>query len=94
MLLCSAWRVAVGMDGVCVWLGFAKIKKVVYCKHMARRKSEERNVRSLFKLAGGKSYAITIPIETVREWDWQERQKLKLTIDEKKKRIIVEDWSK
>ncbi len=51
-------------------------------------------MRSLFKLAGGKSYAITIPIETVREWDWQERQKLKLTIDEKKKRIIVEDWSK
>ncbi len=61
---------------------------------MARRKSEERDVRSLFKLAGGKSYAITIPIEIVREWGWRERQKLKLTVDEKKKRIIVEDWTK
>ena len=51
-------------------------------------------MRSLFKLAGGKSYAITLPIEVVREWGWQERQKLKLTIDDKKKRIIVEDWKK
>ncbi len=49
-------------------------------------------MRSLFKLAGGKSYAITLPIEVVRSWGWQDRQKLKLTIDEKKKRIIVEDW--
>jgi DNA primase len=61
---------------------------------MARRKLEERNVRSLFKLAGGKSYALTLPIEVVRDWGWQNRQKLQLTIDEKKKRIIVEDWSK
>jgi DNA primase len=61
---------------------------------MARRKLEERNVRSLFKLAGGKSYALTLPIEVVRDWGWQNRQKLQLTIDEKKKRIIVEDWTK
>ena len=61
---------------------------------MARRKLSERNVRSLFKLAGGKSYALTLPIEVVRAWGWQDRQKLKLTIDEKKKRIIVEDWEK
>ena len=57
---------------------------------MARRKLEERNTRSLFKLAGGKSFALTIPIEIVREWGWQNRQKLKLTIDEKNKRVIVE----
>jgi hypothetical protein len=61
---------------------------------MARRKREERNVRSLFKLAGGKSYAITLPIEVVREWAWQDRQKLKLIIDDKKKRITIEDWKK
>ena len=67
---------------------------VVYYVHMARRKLEERNVRSLFKLAGGTSYAITLPIEVVRDWGWQDRQKLKLTIDEKKKRIVVEDWRK
>jgi hypothetical protein len=61
---------------------------------MARRKLEERNVRSLFKLAGGKSYALTLPIEVVRDWGWQNRQKLKLTIDEKQKRIVIEDWKK
>ena len=60
---------------------------------MARRKLEERNVRSLFKLAGGKSFALTIPIEIVRSWGWQNRQKLKLTIDEKNKRVIVENWN-
>lgn len=59
---------------------------------MARRKIEERNVRSLFKLAGGKSYALTLPIEVVRNWGWQNHQKLKLTIDEKQKRVIIEDW--
>lgn len=58
---------------------------------MARRKSEERNMRSLFKLAGGKSYALTLPIEVVREWGWKDRQKLKLTIDEKNKRVIIEE---
>jgi DNA primase len=67
---------------------------MVYLPHMARRKLADRNVRSLFKLAGGKSYAITLPIETIREWGWRDRQKLRLTIDEKKKRIIVEDWTK
>jgi len=61
---------------------------------MARRKLEERDIRSLFKLAGGKSYAITLPIEVIREWGWRDRQKLKLTVDEKKKRIVVEDWHK
>jgi DNA primase len=60
---------------------------------MARRKLEERNVRSLFKLAGGKSFALTLPIEIVRGWGWHNRQKLKLTIDEKNKRVIVEEMS-
>ena len=67
---------------------------MLYFAHMARRKLEERNVRSLFKLAGGKSYALTLPIEIVRMWGWQDRQKLKLTIDEKNKRVVVEDWKK
>ena len=67
---------------------------VLHCLYMARRTLNERNVRSLFKLAGGKSYAITLPIEVVRAWGWQERQKLQLVIDEKKQRIIVQDWEK
>lgn len=58
---------------------------------MARRKLEERNQRSLFKLAGGRSYAITLPIETLREWGWCDGRQLKLSIDVKKKRIMVEN---
>jgi DNA primase len=61
---------------------------------MPRRKLEDKNVRSLAKTSGGRSYAITLPIEVVRRWRWKNRQKLQLTIDEKKKRIIIEDWKK
>jgi hypothetical protein len=41
--------------------------------------------------AGGKSYAITLPIETLRAFDWEVHQKLKLTVDQKTKRVIVEE---
>jgi bifunctional DNA-binding transcriptional regulator/antitoxin component of YhaV-PrlF toxin-antitoxin module len=51
-------------------------------------------MRSLFKLAGGRSYAITLPIETLRSWGWCDGRQLKLTIDEKKHRIVVEDQEK
>ncbi len=59
---------------------------------MARRKIENKNVRSLSKVSGGRSYAITLPIDVIRRWRWKNRQKLSLTIDNKKKRIIIEDW--
>ncbi|MCR4328276.1 MAG: hypothetical protein NUV53_02035 [Patescibacteria group bacterium] len=59
---------------------------------MPRRKIENKNVRSLNKTSNGKSYAITIPVDVVRRWRWKNRQKLSLTIDNKKKRIVVEDW--
>jgi len=61
---------------------------------MARRKIQQRNIRSLSKTSSGKSYSITLPIETIRRWKWQKRQKVQLAIDEKKKRIIIEDWKK
>ncbi len=59
---------------------------------MARRKLENRLVRSLNKTSGGKSYGITLPIEVVRAFRWQRRQKLELVVDEKNKRIIIQDW--
>jgi len=65
---------------------------MVYLGGMARRKLEERDMRTLFKLAGGKSFAVTIPIDIVRSWGWQNNQKLKLTIDEQHKKITVEEW--
>jgi len=61
---------------------------------MSRRKIQDKNVRSLSKTSGGKSYAITIPVDVVRLWRWKNRQKLQLRIDQKKKRIIIEDWKK
>jgi len=60
---------------------------------MGRRKIKDKNVRSLCKTSGGKSYTITLPIDVIRRWRWKNRQKLQLTIDEKKKRVVIEDWS-
>ena len=49
-------------------------------------------IRSLVKTSGGTSYALTIPIEIIRKFDWIKRQKLQLSVDEKKKRITISDW--
>jgi len=61
---------------------------------MARRKIQQRNIRSINKTSGGKSYSITLPVEVIRHWRWKNRQKVQLTINDKKKRIIIEDWEK
>jgi len=61
---------------------------------MPRRKIEDKNVRSLVKTSGGKSYGITLPIDAIRKFRWKNRQKLQLTIDERGKRIIIKDWKK
>lgn len=59
-----------------------------------RRKVGKENIRSLTRTSGGKSYAISLPIGVIREFGWQERQKLELTVDAKRKRIVISDWSK
>lgn len=59
-----------------------------------RRKREDENIRSLIRMSNGKSYALTLPIAVVREFGWEKRQKLELTIDPKKKRITISDWPK
>jgi len=59
---------------------------------MARRKVGEENVRSLNKISNGKSYSVTLPLAAVRLFRWQAKQKLQITIDEKRKQIIIEDW--
>jgi hypothetical protein len=41
---------------------------------MAKR-IEDRNVRKLAKVGGGKTYSITIPIEIIRELGWQENKR-------------------
>lgn len=42
---------------------------------MARRKNND-HVRTLSKVAGGKSYCITLPISIIREMEWGENQKV------------------
>jgi len=58
---------------------------------MARRRLEKKNIRKLTKL-GGKSIAVTIPIDMIRELKWRERQKV--VVKKVGKRIIIEDWEK
>jgi bifunctional DNA-binding transcriptional regulator/antitoxin component of YhaV-PrlF toxin-antitoxin module len=57
---------------------------------MARRKIEERNIRSLTKMSGGTSYGITIPMEYIRKLGWRSKQKLEVRMYGD--RIIVRDW--
>lgn len=56
---------------------------------MPRKPLEERNVRKLTTV-GKESYAVTIPIEIIRELGWRERQKLVVTRDGEGLRIV--DW--
>jgi len=57
---------------------------------MARNRFEERNIRKLTKIAGGTSYAVTLPIEYIREFKWRERQKL--VIKKVGKTLVISDW--
>jgi bifunctional DNA-binding transcriptional regulator/antitoxin component of YhaV-PrlF toxin-antitoxin module len=57
-----------------------------------RRKAGEENVRSLGRSSNGRSYSITLPIEVIRAFGWEKRQKLELSIDLKRKRITIKDW--
>lgn len=57
---------------------------------MARRKLEDKNTRKILK--SGDSYAVTLPIEMVRELKWREKQKIKVRKSGSK--IIIEDWKK
>lgn len=61
---------------------------------MARKELEKRHVRALTKIAGGASYAVTLPIDAIRRFKWRDRQKLVVEVDEKRGRIIVRDWKK
>lgn len=57
---------------------------------MTRRKDEEKHIRSLTKISGGSSYAITVPIEYVRKLKWKEKQKLEVKLIQD--RIVIRDW--
>jgi bifunctional DNA-binding transcriptional regulator/antitoxin component of YhaV-PrlF toxin-antitoxin module len=60
---------------------------------MSRKKLEERNIRKLTK-TGGATYYVTLPIEAIRELDWQKSQKLVVEVDKRRERIVIKDWKK
>ena len=57
---------------------------------MPRRKSSERNTRKIFGLANGKSRAITLPLETLKAWNWDVGMDVTLKPDDKHQRFVVE----
>jgi len=59
---------------------------------MARRSLAKRNIRSLTKTSGGKSYSVIIPIEYIKKLGWRSRQKLVVSLY--RDRIIIKDWKK
>jgi len=58
---------------------------------MAFAKSASEPIRKLIKIAGT-SYAITIPLDYIRELGWQKHQKVRVT--KRGKKLIIEDWEK
>ena len=61
---------------------------------MARSKLEDRKIRKLVRVGGGKTYSITLPIDAIREFDWQEGQKMVVEVDKRRQRFIIRDWNK
>ena len=55
---------------------------------MARRSTYDKNIRKITKL--GDSYAITLPIDMVRELGWRDTQKVVLS--KRGKGILIKDW--
>ena len=57
---------------------------------MTRRKTDEDYIRSLTKVSGGTSYAVTLPMEYIKKLNWKAKQKLEVKLY--KDRIIIRDW--
>ena len=53
-----------------------------------RRKLKDKNIRKI--LRNGDSYAVTLPIELVRELKWKEKQKV--VVKKRGKGLTIVDW--
>jgi antitoxin component of MazEF toxin-antitoxin module len=58
---------------------------------MANKKHGQEGVRKLTKV-GGKSLAVTLPVEIVGELKWKEKQKV--VVKRKGHSLIIKDWKK
>ncbi|PLX21195.1 hypothetical protein C0584_03205 [Candidatus Parcubacteria bacterium] len=52
------------------------------------RKIINRSIRKIFK--SGNSYALTLPVDLVKELGWRESQKL--VVKKKGKDLLISDW--
>jgi len=55
-----------------------------------RRKLVDKSVRKIYNRSG--SYAVTLPMEIIKELKWREKQKV--IIKRRGRGIIIEDWKK
>lgn len=55
---------------------------------MARQKLVDKNIRKVIK--SGNSYAVTMPIEILKELGWREKQKV--VVRKYGKGILIADW--
>ena len=79
-----------GSGEACIYVGNYVSYYVEKNKTMALRKTDETKIRSLTKIAGGSSYAVTIPIDFIRTLKWRGKQKLEVKLY--RDRIIIRDW--
>ena len=56
------------------------------------KKQSEKNIRKLCKVGGGATYSVTLPIDIIREFGWQTKQKIVIEANQKRKQIIIKDW--
>ena len=70
---------------------YKRLYKYLYKKTM--RKLSEKNIRKLIRLGGENgSLALTIPKEMVTELGWREKQKI--VVNQRGKKLVVKDWKK
>lgn len=65
-------------------------KAVIKYFPIARRKLNERHIRSLTKVSDGTSYAVTLPKEYIYKLKWRAKQKVDVKLYGNK--IIISDW--
>lgn len=64
----------------------------LYYVYMSRQRLENKNIRKLSRIGRGKTYSITLPVDGIRQFNWQKKQKVVVEIDAKRKRFIIKDW--
>ncbi len=62
---------------------------------MGTRRIEDKNIRKLSKVSGNViTYVITLPIDAILEFGWQEKQKLVIEVEKRRKRLMIKDLEK